>query len=234
LAEVLEPPAVIADHSPYWVEPAEGQRAKEQVRLRYIPLRNPLWIGGEHTNLLEQLSVARARGGSVFRVSPEQWNDLAQIIAAPDLGHDETFALSAAQQIARPLSIGQEFGLNVEQRRVVERYAMDRAEEHYASAWDVRDVSSKARFDLLCTKDGRELHVEVKGTTGIGKFVLLSRNEVEHARMFPSVALFVVSGIVLKRSEEGTWVASAGNIAVYEPWRIDSCNLTPLTFRCQL
>lgn len=45
LAEVLEPPAVIADHSPYWVESAEGETPKEQVRLRYIPLRNPLWIG---------------------------------------------------------------------------------------------------------------------------------------------------------------------------------------------
>jgi hypothetical protein len=232
LAEVLEPPAVIADHSPYWVEPAEGETPKEQVRLRYIPLRNPLWIGGEHTSLLEQLSVSRSRGGSVFRVTAEQWNAVARVAGVPDLYGDDASALSAAQQVVRPLSQG--FGLSVQQRRAVEKYAMERAEEHYASNWDVKNVSSNACFDLLCTKDGRELHVEVKGTTGIGETILLTSNEVKHAKAFPLIALFVVSRITLRRSEGGNWVASGGNIAVYEPWSIESCDLTPLTFKCQL
>jgi hypothetical protein len=57
---------------------------------------------------------------------------------------------------------------------------------------------------------------------------------VDHAKSFPSIALFVISGIILKRSEDGRWVASGGNSAVYEPWNIESCGLTPLTFKCQL
>ena len=234
LAEVLEPPTVIADHSPYWVEPAEGEASKEQVRLRYIPLRNPLWMGGEHTSLLEQLSVARARGGSVFRVTTEQWNAVASIAGAPSLGRDDIFALSAAQQIARPLSVGQGFTLTTEQRHVVEKYAMERAKDHYASNWQVNDVSGAASFDILCRNGGRELHVEVKGTTGTGESILLTKNEVEHAKTFSSIALFVVSNIILECSPEKTWVASGGKIAIYDPWNIALCDLTPLTFQCRL
>ena len=65
-----------------------------------------------------------------------------------------------------------------------------KASEHYSDlGWSVGDVSLSESYDLRCTRQGEELHVEVKGTTSQGERVLLTRNEVAHAReWYPGVA----------------------------------------------
>ena len=67
--------------------------------------------------------------------------------------------------------------------------------------WSViTDVSRSRCFDLLCHHETDELRVEVKGTTSPGDRILLTRNEVTHARrMFPRVALYVLADIQLQR-----------------------------------
>jgi hypothetical protein len=71
----------------------------------------------------------------------------------------------------------------------------------------IDDVSLHESYDLRCELGGDDLHVEVKGTTSDGDRVLLTRNEVSHARdWYPRVALIVVSCIELIKY--GRWRAS--------------------------
>jgi hypothetical protein len=75
LGEVLTDPHPRPDSdNPYWVERPPPEELRERVLVRYIvPERLPLW---EPDPALEALSVSRARGGTVFRVAPEQWDAL--------------------------------------------------------------------------------------------------------------------------------------------------------------
>jgi hypothetical protein len=75
--------------------------------------------------------------------------------------------------------------------------------------------------------------VEVKGTTTAGESVLVTRNEVEHAkRMFPAIALAVVSGIVLRGDADGVPTAEGGILTVLEPWDVTLFELRPFAFEC--
>ena len=81
LAEVLSDPEECVDaRNPYWVDPEAGYEAQERVLVRYIhaPL-SPLWLGEEGVGILAGLSVSRATGGTVFRVTPEQWDEIVEL-----------------------------------------------------------------------------------------------------------------------------------------------------------
>ncbi len=121
---------------------------------------------------------------------------------------------------------------SAEVRSVVERCAMDAAVQYYQSrGWTVdSSVALTESFDLSCMRGEELLHVEVKGTTGRGSEVLLTWREVEHAQSFPNVALAVVSGITVDYGSP--LKASGGSLAVYDPWRIADCQLTPTQYRC--
>lgn len=128
---------------------------------------------------------------------------------------------------------GQGFGLSQDERKAVEDRAMKVAYEFLDRArWEIHDVSSTKPYDYCCHKDGIELHVEVKGSTTSGSAVLLTKNEVEHARQYRHVALLVVSGISLQRGNPP--VASGGHERYVYPWVIRDEGLRPLTFRYDL
>jgi hypothetical protein len=57
----------------------------------------------------------------------------------------------------------------------------------------------------------------------------LTANEVEHAKSYPHVALFIVSEIELKRGLPP--IASGGKVGLAKPWRIDDQALEPLAYR---
>lgn len=79
LGEVLTDPEDITDSkNPYWTSPPPDDDVLRRVRVRYVvPPGLPLWLD-DHPELLGNLSVARATGGSTFKVSPEQWEAVAQ------------------------------------------------------------------------------------------------------------------------------------------------------------
>ena len=77
-------------------------------------------------------------------------------------------------------------------------------------------------------------HVEVKGTTTDGAEVILTPNEVRHARDNPCTALFVLSNITVERAEDGTVTATGGKQHLFDPWHLDDGTLTPLGFRYQV
>lgn len=82
----------------------------------------------------------------------------------------------------------------------------------------VEDVFQQESYDLKCTRGSEELHAEVKGTTTDGIQIVLTRNEVEHARaLFPNAALIVVR--IIQASSE--MQASGGTVAYFSPWEID-------------
>ena len=96
----------------------------------------------------------------------------------------------------------------------------------------MQDVSAYRPYDLHCSRpDGRELHIEVKGTSTDGSGVLLTRNEVKHAHAyFPLVSLFIVANVQLQPANNGTFTASGGRIIVREPWNLNDDDLTALAY----
>jgi EVE domain/HNH endonuclease len=111
LGEVIDGPQVRSDaDNPYHIAPVDPTPV-ERVAIRYIPLIDPMWVGGPNDQLLTSLSVSRAHGGTVFRVTPDQWNavvsaserssveaDIEQISTRVDLSPTEREALVQARR----------------------------------------------------------------------------------------------------------------------------------------
>lgn len=117
--------------------------------------------------------------------------------------------------------------------RAVERRAVEVTTEHLeAQDWHVQDVGLVEAYDLDCVRGDESLHVEVKGTSGLGEIVSLTANEVAHARdQFPDVALAIVSGIRVEIDGNAEPIASGGDLDFVYPWEIDAGALEASIFR---
>lgn len=131
---------------------------------------------------------------------------------------------------------GQGFLRSAEARKAIEMWAMECAEAFFqAEGWKVRDVSATSSYDLHGTKNGADLHIEVKGTMQDGSEVLMTANEVDLLReKAPDCALYVLHGVHLRHDGESGWDASAGEESVYWPFRSEECELRPLSYRVGL
>jgi hypothetical protein len=143
-------------------------------------------------------------------------------------------AVAAVLEIAAGRSRGRGQGLLVSQavRKAVEEHAVAWAVRHYrAQGWAVEDVGEREAYDLRCARGPDELHIEVKGTTGLGETIILTRNEVLHAlEWYPNVDLFVVTEIGIEGRESDHPTASGGVGHVYRKWRPAEGDLTPLGY----
>jgi hypothetical protein len=143
-------------------------------------------------------------------------------------------ALNASAVAAGKRPRRQGFMQSASVRRAVERRAMDVAEfELTARGYtDFEDVSLTESFDFRCKRDGHEVHVEVKGTTSDGERVLLTRNEVAHAReWYPDVVLVVVHGVAVNETT-GKLTATGGTPKVFERWELLDSALEPVSYEC--
>jgi hypothetical protein len=129
---------------------------------------------------------------------------------------------------------GQGYQLDQKVKVAVEAHAMNIATEYFAVAWEVEDVHGSQSYDLVCTKGGREKRIEVKGTTTDGSEILLTPNEVKHARTYRDVALFVLADVVVEREPDGSVVAGGGTPIVHDPWDISAGKLKPVGYRFEL
>jgi hypothetical protein len=139
------------------------------------------------------------------------------------------------KEAIRPSSGRQGYGLSAAEKKAVERQAIAMATEHFVNSGftDIRDVGDHASYDLTMLKNGQIHFVEVKGTTGTGAVVILTRNEVAvHQQYFPHNALVVVSSITLMRGEIP--VATGGDLRVISPWEIEQTLLEPMVFEYRL
>jgi Domain of unknown function (DUF3883) len=170
---------------------------------------------------------------------------LAQTLAAPVAGGvDRKTGYSPVEQAeeavknaagkGRRQGQGQGFQLDQDAKTAVEDLAMEAAAKFYSTDWDVEDVHGTESYDLICRRGDEVRHVEVKGTTTDGAEVLLTPNEVRHARENPCTVLFILSNITLERAEDGTVMATGGKQTLYDPWRVDDGTLTPVGFRYQV
>ena len=135
--------------------------------------------------------------------------------------------------VVRPLRKRHQQGqrLTAAERRAIELRAMDVVHDHLSNVWSkVEDVSATESCDFICHSNGNKLFVEVKGTTGTGEKVIVTRNEVALARAkSPNMLLAVVSDIELTRTSDPP-VGRGGNLVLVEPWKIRQGDLEPLAF----
>ena len=92
---------------------------------------------------------------------------------------------------------------------------MARAIEHFTALYDtVEDVHNREPFDLLCSNRGARsaLRVEVKGTTGDARTILVTSGEVNSARTHRTT-LYIAS--------ELTWADKAAALLNPTDWRQD-------------
>ena len=219
--------------NPYWVD---RSRAREGLRVpvRYLLADGlPLWTSdASSAETLESLNVARARGGTVFRLTQAEWDNLVALAGGRLYRNSES--LDAQHELRDPFhSHGQGRGrLTIQERRVVELHAMECAKKYFSSGrFHVEDVSSNSSYDLLCTRDAERLCVEVKGTTSDGESIILTDNEIKVSERYP-YAIFVVSDILLVKSTTPT--ASGGHPRLYSAWKGSDHKLEPIAFKCVL
>lgn len=116
-------------------------------------------------------------------------------------------------------------------RLAVEKRAMARVTEHFSSeGWSVSDVSATHSHDLLCERAGEVLLVEVKGTTGLGRKVQLTANEVALARSSAETALAIVAEIELTRGGAGI-DAEGGVLRILSSWTPDISDLRAVAYQ---
>jgi hypothetical protein len=124
LAEVTEGPTQRPAPDPlYWIDPA-GSTPEERVGIPIVRLPQPMWLDGLHDAALRQLSVSRARGGTVFRASTEQWSALLEAVGGWPSSEPRRVAEDAIRASTRPRHRGQARGLGPTERREVELRAM--------------------------------------------------------------------------------------------------------------
>ncbi|HEX9389850.1 MAG TPA: DUF3883 domain-containing protein [Usitatibacteraceae bacterium] len=130
------------------------------------------------------------------------------------------------------ISKGQGFQGNLEARLAVESHATRIAVELLAAnGWEVEDVSAKECFDLRCTRNNSVLFVEIKGTTGDGTQIILTRAEVDFAKKnYRAMILIAVSGIKVSVGTGDEIVASGGVAKIIHPWRPSARRLKPISF----
>jgi hypothetical protein len=236
LADILTDPAVGLDpNRAYWVNPYGMDEPVARVTIHYrVPPSFPLWLSDGAPSVLSSLSVSRATGGSIFAVTPDQWQTLMDFVGGwPTEPPEQQEMLVAVTQATGKRRITHGYQTNPAVRRAVERYAMGRAMAHYATlGWQITDVSATQPYDLFCLRQrGEELHVEVKGTTSDGSQIVLTRNETTHAKkQYPRVALFILANIQVETQDAAPYEVSGGQAIIHEPWRISDGNLTPLTY----
>lgn len=120
-------------------------------------------------------------------------------------------------------------------RRAIERHAMTVARQKFeAEGWIVTDRSATHSYDLLAEAGTQTLFIEVKGTTGSGDVIELTRLEVEFAQTNADrMALAVVARIALVGAGADA-SASGGELIVRRPWAPAASALRPISYFCEL
>lgn len=130
---------------------------------------------------------------------------------------------------------GQRYAVSPEVRGAIERRAMEAAWAYFeAKKYSLFDVSGTKPFDLLATRDAKELHIEVKGTAGGFGTVFLTRNEVRHAEDHPRQAVLFVLAEISVIDSDGFVSATGGRERIYWPWVIGDGSLEALQFQYTL
>jgi hypothetical protein len=82
LGEVIDYPIMRTDsNNPFWVDQKNGNINELRCHIKYIKSpKLPLWIDDSKNKFLGNLSVARAQGGTIFKITEDQWNEILSAI----------------------------------------------------------------------------------------------------------------------------------------------------------
>jgi hypothetical protein len=213
-------------------------RTRIQARAGGQPIYFP-WIPYQDTLRTFQSYLVKMPQAAIslfprLRAAVEQAQALSADLAADSPVEQAQEAVSRAAGKAATQIRGQGFQLDQEAKVAVEAHAMNAATAFYADAWEVEDVHGQESYDLVCRRGGEVKHVEVKGSTTDGTEVILTPNEVSHARQNRDNALFILSNIRVENAEDGTAVATGGVRHLYDPWNLDEGTLMPIGYRYQV
>jgi len=233
LAEVTSDPKKIREppeSHPFYVRhvPKESER-RVWIRM-FKPDLAPLWVDNDKSGFLRTLSVAKARGGTIFRLAPEDWHHLVGFLGGwKEPEEDE--AVWKAQSTYEKVSKGQGFNVKPEVRKAIDKYAMREVEAYFVNlGYRVEDVHRSRPYDLLCSRASERLHVEVKGTKSKGERILLTSGEVRHARSNAEHMALYIQRAVHVTYKDGRPTAAGGEPVVRIPWDVDEGTLEPLCF----
>lgn len=116
-------------------------------------------------------------------------------------------------------------------RKAIEVAAVNQATELYESqGYEVTDVGLTHSFDLIAQRGNEVRHVEVKGSQAHIEKIQLTRNEVDHANIYPLTDLVVVREIDWAREPEGGYSTKPGQMDVLTNWRPTPENLKPTSY----
>lgn len=135
--------------------------------------------------------------GSGQRVRPEVARELA-LMWAQHVGS----AIARGESPGAAGEGGQGRQADTKLRKQIEDAAQDRLMQHYmAMGWQVEDCRYAGPYDAIAVKGDEVLYLEAKGTTTAGDSVLVTRNEVAHARAHAgSCILGILSSIQLDQN----------------------------------
>lgn len=206
---------------------AVGKPPSSRMNLRHVADRRlGLAVRKESGEpLARRKADATTLDGQGFRypqwLDPESARSLVSFL-------DEIWAREDAEGLDDPVRVARGLAprLSAAERRAVELHAMAVVVDLYQrEGFALVDVSASEPWDLTATHpDGRQLHIEVKGTTGPGTAVIVTAGERRHAEQAAGLGaravLVVVSGVELERRAHPR--ASGGEITVrQEPWDPD-------------
>ncbi|WP_426989918.1 DUF3883 domain-containing protein [Pseudarthrobacter sp. Y6] len=86
----------------------------------------------------------------------------------------------------RPGERGQGLQMDAEVRKAIEDAAQERLMRYYRDGgWTVTDTRQNRPYDAEADRGGERIYLEAKGTQSRGDSVIVTRNEVDHARHHP-------------------------------------------------
>ena len=138
-----------------------------------------------------------------------------------------------AERKSQSVSVQQGYGLTSPERKAVELRAMFITKRHLEShGYSVKDTSSRHSFDFLASKDGKDIKVEVKGTTSPRiESVIMTSNEVDlHIKESGKTALAIVSNIsLMNRGDKPR--CEDGKLEFLYPWDIERWSRKPTQYQ---
>jgi hypothetical protein len=139
------------------------------------------------------------------------------------LQHSVKLEEEVAEKVEQLINSGAGFG-NPETNKKVERAAVSYVTKWYeAQGWKVVSVESEKRgYDLRCSRDSVEEHVEVKGVQGGLPLCIVTANEIRQARNNSQFVICIVTSALS---------ASPKMYRIRGEEFINSYNLSPLAYR---
>jgi hypothetical protein len=117
---------------------------------------------------------------------------------------------------------------NSELKTAIEKYAMLTAENYYKELnYEILDTSRGNPYDLLVFKDKEKICIEVKGTQTVGSKVILTKNEVVHAKKEKTL-LFIVHSVINEK-KNGKYIISGGKKKILK-LEITKENTMPISY----